>query len=140
MEDFFIALPALERWLNSEESCRVVWHAAQLLRARFHEKNSKGFTPLRFIMQLCGFSKAKLFVYYLDLDNMDVYVIIRKLDSNENSLFNHSIPFLHQRSGFKAEDIPDDGIYEYVGPSGCLRASKRLTAEEPGLLAEKRAL
>jgi predicted acyl esterase len=90
--------------------------------------------------ELCGFSKAKLFMSCNELDDMDVYVIIRKLDSDGNALMSDNIPFLHQKPGVKIEDIPDENIYKYVGPSGRLRASKRLTAEEPGLSEEKRAL
>lgn len=70
---------------------------------------------------------------------MDVYVILRKLDRNGKPLLNYNIPFKHQKPGTKPEDIPDENIYKYVGPSGRLRASKRATAEEPGLTPEMRA-
>lgn len=89
--------------------------------------------------ELCGFSKAKLFMSCEDLDDMDVYLIIRKLDKDGNALLNYNIPFGHQKPGTKPEDIPDENIYKYVGPSGRLRASKRMIAEEPGLSDEMRA-
>lgn len=89
--------------------------------------------------ELCGFSKAKLFMSCDDLDDMDVYLILRKLDRDGNALLNFNIPFRHQKPGVKPEDIPDENIYKYVGPSGRLRASKRMTAEEPGLTDEMRA-
>lgn len=89
--------------------------------------------------ELCGFSKAKLFMSCLDADDMDVYVIIRKLDRDGKALLNHNIPFINQKPGTKLGDIPDENIYKYVGPSGRLRASKRETGEDPGLTEEMRA-
>ncbi|KAJ4996569.1 hypothetical protein K4K48_008328 [Colletotrichum sp. SAR 10_66] len=88
--------------------------------------------------ELCGFSRAKLFVSCQDFDDMDVYLIIRKIDRNGKALLNYNIPSIHQKLGQKPEDIPDENIYKYVGPSGRLRASKRMTAEEPGLTDEMR--
>jgi uncharacterized protein len=91
--------------------------------------------------ELCGFSKAKLFMSCQELDDMDVYVILRKLDRDGEALLNMNIPLSHQKPGVRADDIPrDDNNYWYVGPSGRLRASKRITAEEPGLSDAKRAL
>lgn len=89
--------------------------------------------------ELCGFSKAKLFMSCGDLDDLDVYLIIRKLDKDGNALLSCNIPFTSQKPGTKPEDIPDLNIYKYVGPSGRLRASKRMTAEDPGLTDEMRA-
>ncbi|KAM0547534.1 hypothetical protein ACHAPJ_010278 [Fusarium lateritium] len=89
--------------------------------------------------ELCGFSKAKLFMSCHVLDDMDVYVIIRKIDRSGKALLNYNIPFISQKPGTKPEDIPDENIYKYVGPSGRLRASKRETGEDPGLTEEMRA-
>ncbi|KAJ0341866.1 hypothetical protein KNSL1_010960 [Colletotrichum chrysophilum] len=89
--------------------------------------------------ELCGFSRAKLFVSCQDFDDMDVYLVIRKIDRDGKALLNYNIPSIHQKLGQKPEDIPDENIYKYVGPSGRLRASKRITAEEPGLTDEMRA-
>ena len=83
--------------------------------------------------ELCGFSKLKLFLSCDDLDDADVYVIIRKLDKHGTALLHQNIPFRHQKPGTKPEDIPDENIYKYIGPNGRLRASKRKTAREPGL-------
>lgn len=94
------------------------------------------FTQAR---ELCGFSRAKLYMSCSDLDDMDVYLIIRKLDRNGNALLNHNIPFLHQKPGTKLEDIPDENIYKYVGPSGRLRASKRTTGVDPTLNDDQKA-
>lgn len=89
--------------------------------------------------ELCGFSKAKLFMSCPDLDDLDVYLIIRKVDRDGRALLNYNIPFTHQPPGTQPDDIPDENIYKYVGPSGRLRASKRRTADEPSLTAEMRA-
>ncbi|KAF9701523.1 hypothetical protein EKO04_000001 [Ascochyta lentis] len=89
--------------------------------------------------ELCGFSKVRLYMSCNDLDDMDVYVIIRKLDKNGRALLHYNIPFLNQKPGTKPEDITDINVYKYVGPNGRLRASKRETAEEPGLTSEMRA-
>lgn len=89
--------------------------------------------------ELVGFSKAELFMSCLEHNDMDVYLIIRKLDRSGSPLLSFNIPFRDQRPGTKPEDIPDENTYKYVGPSGRLRASKRLTADEPGLTEEMRA-
>lgn len=89
--------------------------------------------------ELCGFSRARLFMSCEDLDDMDVYLIIRKLDRNGKALLNYNIPFLNQKQGVRAEDIPDENIYKYVGPSGRLRASKRATGDDPTLSDEMKA-
>lgn len=67
---------------------------------------------------------------------MDVYLIIRKLDRTAKPLLDYNIPFLNQEPGVRAEDIPDENIYKYVGPSGRLRASKRATGDDPSLSDE----
>ncbi|KFA51930.1 hypothetical protein S40293_07073 [Stachybotrys chartarum IBT 40293] len=33
VDDYYNALPALEQWLYSEDGCRAIWHAGQILRA-----------------------------------------------------------------------------------------------------------
>lgn len=88
--------------------------------------------------ELIGTSQAKLFMSCSDLDDMDVYIILRKLDKDGKPLLNYNIPFEFQRYGTTAEDIPDENIYKYVGPSGRLRASKRATAEEPDILESRK--
>ncbi|CEL03654.1 hypothetical protein ASPCAL04804 [Aspergillus calidoustus] len=87
--------------------------------------------------ELIGSSQAVLYMSCEDLDDMDVYVILRKLDKDGNALLNFNIPFEHQAAGVTEKDIPDVNIYKYVGPNGRLRASKRATAEEPDI-AENR--
>lgn len=89
--------------------------------------------------ELCGFSKAKLYMSCADLDDLDVYVIIRKLDRDGKPLLSCNIPFINQKPGTKPEDIPDLNIYKYVGPSGRLRASKRRVGDDPDLTPAMKA-
>ncbi|KAJ5627313.1 alpha/beta-hydrolase [Penicillium herquei] len=78
---------------------------------------------------------VKLYMSCADLDDMDVYVIIRKLDRSGKPLLNYNIPFEYQKPGTTPDMIDDENIYKYVGPSGRLRASKRAaTTEEPDML------
>lgn len=88
--------------------------------------------------ELIGSSQAVLYMSCQDLDDMDVYIILRKLDKDGNALLHHNIPFEHQAAGVTREDIPDVNIYKYVGPSGRLRASKRAIAEEPDIAENRR--
>ncbi|KAF2654184.1 alpha/beta-hydrolase [Lophiostoma macrostomum CBS 122681] len=83
--------------------------------------------------ELVGFSKAVLFMSCDDLDDMDVYVMIRKLDRDGNPLVGLNILMAHQKRGTLESDIRDENLYKYLGPHGCLRASKRRVAPEPGL-------
>jgi predicted acyl esterase len=83
--------------------------------------------------------QVKLHMSCADLDDMDVYVILRKLDSTGKALLNYNIPWENQKPGTTAEMIPDENIYKYVGPSGRLRASKRAaTTEEPDMLESRK--
>ncbi|KAK5060100.1 hypothetical protein LTR84_009984 [Exophiala bonariae] len=86
--------------------------------------------------ELCGFSKVKLYMSCDDLDDLDVYVILRKLDVDGQALLHYNIPFVNQKDGTKPEDIDQLNVYKYVGPNGRLRASKRQISEEPGLTVE----
>lgn len=88
--------------------------------------------------ELIGYSKVKLFMSCKDLDDMDVYVILRKLDKNGKALLNYNIPPQDWPHGTKQSDMPWQNIYIHLGQNGRLRASKRATAEEPGLTAEMR--
>lgn len=90
--------------------------------------------------ELCGFSKVKLFMSTPDHDDMDVYVIIRKLDSQGRVLQHMNIPEKDWPNGMTAEDQPHYVFYRYMGPNGRLRASHRAVALEPGLTQEQRKL
>lgn len=75
----------------------------------------------------------------VDLDDMDVYIILRKIDRSGKALLNYNIPFEYQKPGTTADAITDENIYKYVGPSGRLRASKRAcTTEEPDMLESRK--
>lgn len=85
------------------------------------------------------FLKLKVFISCDDMDDMDVYVILRKLNRSGEPLLNYNIPWEHQKPDTTADMIPDENIYKYVGPSGRLRASKRAcTTEEPDMLESRK--
>jgi uncharacterized protein len=90
--------------------------------------------------ELCGFSKVKLFMSTPDHDDMDVYVIIRKLDKQGRVLQHLNIPEKDWPKGMTAEQQPHYIFYRYMGPNGRLRASHRAVASEPGLTDEHRRL
>ena len=90
--------------------------------------------------ELCGFSRVSLFMSTPDHDDMDVYVVIRKLDKSGNALQHFNIPFTHLPPGTSANDVPHENIFRYVGPNGHLRASHRAVMEEPGLDSQQRNL
>lgn len=90
--------------------------------------------------ELCGFSRVKLFMSTPDHDDMDVYVIIRKLDSQGRVLEHMNIPEKDWPKGMTAEDQPQYIFYRYMGPNGRLRASHRAVVSEPGLTEEQRKL
>lgn len=84
-------------------------------------------------------SQVKLYMSCADLDDMDLYVIIRKLDRTGKALLNYNIPFEYQKPGTTPDMIDDENIYKYVGPSGRLRVSKRAaTTEEPDMLETRK--
>lgn len=60
-----------------------------------------------------------------ETDEMDVYVIIRKLDEQGRALLHCNIPLKDLPTGTKESDVPDLNIFKYVGPNGRLRASHR---------------
>lgn len=90
--------------------------------------------------ELCGFSRVELFMSTPDHDDMDVYVVIRKLDKDGRPLQSLNIPFESLPPGTTANDIPHENIFRYVGPNGRLRASQRASGEEPGLTPQGRKL
>jgi predicted acyl esterase len=90
--------------------------------------------------ELCGFSRVELFMSSPDHDDMDVYVVISKLDKEGRPLQNFNIPFESLPADITANDIPHENIFRYVGPNGRLRASHRASSEEPGLTLKERQL
>ncbi|KAJ5363867.1 alpha/beta-hydrolase [Penicillium cataractarum] len=77
--------------------------------------------------RLMGLPKAVLHMSCDDLDDMIVYVLIRKLDKDGKEMINVNIP-LSAAPYSKVEDIPRDeysNLTIYYGPTGILRASHR---------------
>ncbi|XP_014550244.1 hypothetical protein COCVIDRAFT_115999 [Bipolaris victoriae FI3] len=87
--------------------------------------------------ELCGFSKAKLYMSTPDHDDMDVYVVIQKLDKNGKMLQQFNIPFRDLPPEVAEKDIPGENIMRYIGPNGRLRASHRAVQKEPDYPDEK---
>lgn len=89
--------------------------------------------------ELVGYSKATIYVSTKDSDDMDVYVVIRKLDSAGNLLVNYNIPLKDMPPGTTESDIPNENLHKHVGPQGRLRASlRKVLAEDPGIPVEAR--
>ncbi|KAF7561333.1 hypothetical protein G7046_g2830 [Stylonectria norvegica] len=88
--------------------------------------------------ELVGFSKAILYMSCTSTDDMDVYVVIRKLDARGQALLHMNVPLLDLPPGTKESDIPNVNIFKYVGPNGRLRAShRRSVLQNPELSSEQ---
>ena len=83
--------------------------------------------------ELIGFSKARLYMSCIDTDDMDVYVVLRKLDKDGKSLLHMNIPMEALPKGITDKDVPNLNIFKYVGPNGRLRASHRRIEQDPEL-------
>jgi len=79
--------------------------------------------------ELIGYSKATLYMSCIDEDDLDVYVILRKLDANGRALLHINIPI--ESLGTTEEKVPHLNIFKYVGPNGRLRASHREIKPDP---------
>jgi predicted acyl esterase len=88
--------------------------------------------------EILGPSKVKLFMSTNDKDDMDVYVIIRKLDINGNALLNLNVPLTMQPHGTTHDQVDNLNLYKHNGPAGRLRASKRALGQDPMLSEEQR--
>ncbi|KAF2851296.1 alpha/beta-hydrolase [Plenodomus tracheiphilus IPT5] len=88
--------------------------------------------------EIIGPSKVKLFMSTDDNDDMDVYVIIRKLDKDGNRLLSLNVPLKEQPHGTSFEEVDNLVMYKHYGPSGRLRASKRTVGQDPRLSEEQR--
>jgi predicted acyl esterase len=87
--------------------------------------------------ELVGFSRVKMYMSCTDTDDMDVYVILRKLDKENNALLHLNIPMESLPAGTTEKDIPNVNIFKYMGPNGRLRASHRRIEQDPELSAEE---
>ncbi|OAL51437.1 alpha/beta-hydrolase [Pyrenochaeta sp. DS3sAY3a] len=88
--------------------------------------------------EIIGPSKVKLFMSANDKDDMDVYVILRKLDVDGEPLLSLNVPLEKQAPGTTMEKVENSNLYKHNGPTGRLRASKRATGQDPSISEEKR--
>lgn len=109
--------------------------------ARLDKMTGVGFThTFDGYTELCGWSKVTLFASAESADDMDIYVILRKLDKSGKALISYNIPWKDLPEGTTDDDIPLENVYRYVGPNGRLRASHRAVGQEPNLTEEHRRL
>ncbi|KAJ9502693.1 hypothetical protein H2202_001815 [Exophiala xenobiotica] len=87
--------------------------------------------------ELIGFSQVRLYMSCAETDDMDVYVILRKLDADGQPLLQMNIPLESLPPGTAPSDVPDLNIFKYVGPNGRLRASHRRLSADPTLSKEQ---
>jgi predicted acyl esterase len=75
---------------------------------------------------LAGFSKLRIFVSCLDHDDMDIYVMIRKLSSTGELMEQSNVPLHELPPDVKTvKDVKNVSPCKYLGPTGMLRASHR---------------
>lgn len=87
--------------------------------------------------EILGPSKVKLFMSTKDQDDLDVYVILRKLDIDGKVLTSLNVPLDKQSHGTAMEIVDDLNLYKHEGPTGRLRASKRALGQDPLLTEEQ---
>ena len=90
--------------------------------------------------ELIGFSQARLYMSCADMDDLDVYVICRKLDVKGRPLMQVNVPLEALPTGTTADDVPNLNIFKYLGPNGRLRASHRQLGVDPTLTKEQTAM
>lgn len=87
--------------------------------------------------EVLGPSSVKLFMSTKDQDDMDVFVILRKVDVDGKVLVSLNIPLEQQAHATRMEQIDDICLYKHWGPTGRLRASKRSLGRDPMLSEEQ---
>lgn len=90
--------------------------------------------------ELIGFSQVTLYMSCAEADDMDVYVILRKLDKDDKPLLHTNIPLQSLPAGTTDADVPNLNIFKYVGPNGRLRASHRRLEKDPQLSEEQSSM
>ena len=90
--------------------------------------------------ELIGYSQVRLYMSCAETDDLDVYVICRKLDASGKALMQLNVPLEDLPSGTTADDIPNLNIFKYLGPNGRLRASHREQSHDPTLTEEQSAM
>ena len=87
--------------------------------------------------ELIGFSQARLYMACADTNDMDVYVLCRKLDKDGKAVSQLNVPLQAFPKGTTAEDVPNGNVFKYLGPNGRLRASHRHLGSDPTLRKEQ---
>ncbi|KAH8886239.1 alpha/beta-hydrolase [Thozetella sp. PMI_491] len=90
--------------------------------------------------ELIGYSQARLYMSCADADDLDVYVICRKLDADGRPLMQMNIAVEALQEGLTADAVPNLNIFKYLGPNGRLRASHRQLSKDPTLTEEQTAM
>lgn len=90
--------------------------------------------------ELIGYSQAKLYMSCAEADDLDVYVVCRKLDKTGTPLLHVNIPLDALPPATTADEVPNLNIFKYVGPNGRLRASHRRLAQDPTLTEDQTRL
>jgi hypothetical protein len=83
--------------------------------------------------RLIGTCKATLWMSCPDRDDFDVFVSIRKADRDGNVLQNINIP-LEELGVTSTDEVDDNNILKYLGPTRILRASHRVLDPVPSKL------
>ncbi|KAI1623333.1 X-Pro dipeptidyl-peptidase C-terminal non-catalytic domain-containing protein [Exophiala viscosa] len=80
---------------------------------------------------LAGFSKLRIFVSCLDHDDLDIYVMLRKLSADGDLMEQSNVPLHELPLDIKSvKDVKNVNPVKYLGPTGILRASHRETDPE----------
>lgn len=75
---------------------------------------------------LIGSVKAVLYLSCEDLDDLDIFLQIRKADADGNVLQSHNVPIEDmEREGVPKDQVPLTNPFVYLGPHGQIRASHR---------------
>ncbi|KAL4810489.1 alpha/beta-hydrolase [Aspergillus unguis] len=107
----------------------------------FSELSKDGFESVQFTYTfsekttLAGLPKAVLYMSTPDADDMNIYVLLRKLDKNGNPMLNLNIPWKNApiNSFDELEDKDKHNLLFYFGPLGILKASHRQIDESKSM-------
>ena len=112
-------------------------HSTKYLSDSWNDDGAHFSHKFSIYTELIGFSKLKLNMSCDDTDDMDVYVVLRKLDKDGRPLLHMNIPLESLPPGTTEEEGPHVNIFKYVGPNGRLRASHRRLEQDPRLSREQ---
>jgi uncharacterized protein len=78
--------------------------------------------------KLAGYSKLRCFVSCLDHNDLDIYVMLRKLSATGQPMEQSNVPLHELPPHIKSvKDVANVNPTKYLGPTGMLRASHRAT-------------